>query len=83
MVRLRFATYYQNHPETYDISKTLEKNNYQIKTAVEVKEILPTVQVLENDRQTDELAYLKQNVEMKIELALMYLKRSTTHLQYL
>ncbi|MBI4856665.1 MAG: hypothetical protein L6276_05170 [Acetobacterium sp.] len=92
MVRLRFATYYENHPETYDISKILETSNDQIKSTIDVKkEALENeqkktariAQVSEKNRQADERAYLKQSVEMKIELALMYLNRSTAHLQYL
>lgn len=83
MVRLRFATYYENHPETYDISQILKKNNDQIKAAAEVKITSPTERISEKNRQADERAYLKQSVEMKIELALKYLSRSTAHLQCL
>lgn len=92
MVRLRFATYYENHPETYDISKILEKSNDQIKSTIDIKKdaieneqkkTATIARVSEKNRQADERAYLKQSVEMKIELALMYLNRSTTHLQYL
>lgn len=83
MVRLRFATYYENHPETYDISKILEKSNDQIKTCIEVNKTTQIDQISEKNRQADERAYLKKSVEMKIELALMYLSRSTDHLQYL
>lgn len=49
----------------------------------EQKKTARIAQVSEKNRQADERAYLKQSVEMKIELALMYLNRSTAHLQYL
>lgn len=83
MVRLRFATYYENHPETYDISKILATRNDKINAQLDLKKAPLTDRVSEKKSQEDEYTYLKQSVEMKIELALMYLKRSNAHLQYL
>lgn len=87
MVRLRFATYYENHPETYDISKILEKSNDKIKSTIELKKERKKPSQTDRVSEEKQLAYdgdyLKQSVEMKIELALMYLSRSNAHLQYL
>ncbi|MBU4541104.1 MAG: hypothetical protein KJ774_07765 [Firmicutes bacterium] len=83
MVQSRFATYYENHPETNDISlilgtsKTIDKS--QLRSNLPTKKEIALAKKL----RTDEWAYLKNSIEMKLELALMYLNRSNTHLQHL
>lgn len=92
MVQSRFATYYENHPETNDISLILETSDTTNKsphrattnksphraTTPSKKEI-----ALAKKQRADEWDYLKNSIEMKLELALMYLNRSNAHLQYL
>lgn len=83
MVQSRFATYYENHPETNDISMILETSNTlnkspQHATTPSKKEI-----AMAKKQRADEWDYLKNSIEMKLELALMYLNRSNAHLQYL
>ncbi|WP_373482708.1 hypothetical protein [Acetobacterium sp.] len=83
MVQSRFATYYENHPETNDISLILETSSTTSKsphrtTTHSKKEI-----ALAKKQRADEWDYLKNSIEMKLELALMYLNRSNAHLQYL
>ncbi|MDD3305482.1 MAG: hypothetical protein PHO29_00080 [Acetobacterium sp.] len=83
MVQSRFATYYENHPETNDISLILETSNNTIKSSLRSNTPSKKEIALEKKQRADEWDYLKQSIEMKLELALLYLNRSNAHLQYL
>lgn len=83
MVESRFATYYENHPETNDISLILEtsstKNKYPHRKSTPSKKEI----ALAKKQRADEWDYLKNSIEMKLEVALLYLNRSNAHLRYL
>jgi len=83
MVQSRFATYYENHPETNDISLILETSNTINKSPHRATTLSKKEIALAKKQRADEWDYLKNSIEMKLELALMYLNRSNTHLQYL
>lgn len=83
MVQSRFATYYENHPETNDISLILETSNNTIKSSLRSNTPSNKEIALAKKQRADEWDYLKQSIEMKLELALLYLNRSNAHLQYL
>lgn len=77
MAFYRFATYYENNPESRDISKVLKKNT-EIKS--KIRSVNPSKETTDTEKkhQADERAYLKQSVEMKIAVALMYIDRSNS-----
>jgi hypothetical protein len=83
MVQSRFATYYENHPETNDISLILETSNTINKSPLRTGTPSKKEIALAKKQRADEWDYLKNSIEMKLELALMYLNRSNAHLQYL
>ncbi|MDO9491002.1 hypothetical protein [Acetobacterium sp.] len=83
MVQSRFATYYENHPETNDISIILETSNTTNKSPLHSSDLSKKEIALAKKQRADEWDYLKNSIEMKLELALMYINRSNTHLQYL
>lgn len=83
MVQSRFATYYENHPETNDISIILETSNTTNKSPLRSSVLSKKEIALAKKQRADEWDYLKNSIEMKLELALMYINRSNTHLQYL
>lgn len=83
MVQSRFATYYENHPETNDISLILEASNTANKSPHRASTPSKKEIALAKKQRADEWDYLKNSIEMKLELALMYLNRSNAHLQYL
>ncbi len=83
MVQSRFATYYENHPETNDISIILETSNTINKSPLRSSALSKKEIALAKKQRADEWDYLKNSIEMKLELALMYINRSNTHLQYL
>lgn len=83
MIQSRFATYYQNNPETKDLSlivknsKTASKSSHPSKTPSK-KEL-----ALAKKQRADERDYLRKSVEMKLELAFLYISRSNADLQSL
>lgn len=83
MERQRFAKYYENHPESYNISKILKKDTETIKAPVKPEISSKTDSDFEKQQRSDRYAYLEKSIEMKIEVALMFLQRSRSHLQYI
>lgn len=83
MVQSRFATYYENHPETNDISLILETSNETPKSTQQSNTPSKKEIALAKKQRADEWNYLKNSIEMKLEMALIYLNRSNAHLQYL
>ena len=83
MVQSRFATYYQNHPETNDISLILETSSTTNKSPLRATSLSQKEIARAKKQRADEWDYLKNSIEMKLELALMYLNRPNAHLQYL
>lgn len=78
MVFFRFATYYENNPESCDISRALKTSNPITKPKIKPVNSSNITSDTEKKRKADERAYLIQSVEMKIELALMYVDRSNS-----
>ncbi len=83
MVQSRFATYYENHPETNDISLILKTGNNQTITPCLTSTPSKKEIALAKKQRSDEWDYLKKCIEMKLELAFLYLNRSNAHLQTL
>lgn len=83
MVQSRFATYYENHPECYEITTILKKSNEKIKSALKLPVDSPAEKSINVMFLADEQAYLMKSVVLKIELAMLYLDRSNMHLRYL
>lgn len=81
MIQSRFATYYENHPESNDVSKILKTSNENIKSAI--NPAIPSKKAidLEKKLRNEQYAYLEKSIKMKIELALMYISRSHSYLQ--
>ncbi|WP_303867709.1 hypothetical protein [Acetobacterium wieringae] len=83
MVQSRFATYYENHPETSDISLILKTCKNQTITPCHTSTPSKNEIALAKKQRSDEWDYLKNSIEMKLELAFLYLNRSNAHLQTL
>lgn len=83
MVQSRFATYYENHPETNDISLILETSKASNQSAQRSNTPSKKEIALAKKQRADEWNYLKNSIEMKLEVALMHINRSNAHLQYL
>jgi len=81
MIRLRFPLYYENQAESIDISEILSTSNEKIKSAIQPESPSKTDASFEKKQRSDSYAYLEKSIEMKIELALMYLNRSRANLQ--
>lgn len=80
MYRLRFETYYKSHPEYRDISKIKASSNQKIKP---VEENINEKAKLKCKENSMELKAIICNIETNLELALLNLKRSNSHLQYI
>jgi|ADurb_H2B_03_Slu_FD_contig_111_105462_length_5457_multi_5_in_0_out_0_1 hypothetical protein len=76
MVNQRFSTYYETHPESSNLSLILSENSKQSSRSILKKSHTPKTQ-----KKSTDFADLQKSVEMKIELALLYLNRSTACLQ--
>lgn len=83
MVNLRFATYYETHPESSNLSLILGDKNHQNNSNQKNKSNQKKSGTSKSQKKSDEFAYLQKSVEMKIDLALLYLNRSMSHLQYI
>ncbi|MBC3795856.1 hypothetical protein [Acetobacterium tundrae] len=80
MIESRFATYYKNHPERHVLSKA---HNEKIKFTA-IPELSAKIDSnFEKKLRSDKYAYLEQCVELKIEVALMYINRTHSNLQYI
>lgn len=80
MYRLRFATYYNNHPEYHDISKIKDSSNHQnapIRPIINLNKSASTC----NDN-SKEFRTIMFSIETNLEEALLNLKRSASYLQY-
>jgi len=81
MVQSRFPIYYENHSESYDISEILKTSNDKLKSAIKPEPPSKTDASFEKKQRSDGYAYLEKSIEMKIELAFMYLNRSRLYLE--
>ncbi len=83
MVQSRFATYYENHPETNDISLILETGNHKNNSSLHSDTTSKKETAQTKNQLAEEWDYLKKSIDMKLELALLYLNRSNSLLQSL
>jgi len=83
MVQFRFPKYYENHPESCENSKIIITDNEKMKFSTEPEISLKKDLAFEKKQRSDRYAYLEKSIEMKIEVALMFLQRSRSHLEYI
>lgn len=83
MIRSRFSTYYQNHPETYDISSWLNTSVVQQKTEFNCRISQLTSKKKAAKAQCSDCEFFQKCVEAKVEKALLCLQRSNLSLQNL
>ncbi|URN85615.1 MULTISPECIES: hypothetical protein [Acetobacterium] len=85
MIRSRFSTYYQNHPETYDITALI--SSLDSHANVSRSQLAATSQLSNQKLETETLCsdceFFQKCVEAKVEKALLCLQRSTLCLQNL
>ena len=83
MIRSRFSTYYQNHPESYDISSLLKTSVVQRKPESYSRVSELTRKKKAAEAQCSDCEFFQKCVEAKVEKALLCLQRSSLSLQNL
>ena len=78
MVNQRFSTYCETHPESSDLSLILTENSKQSNRSIQINSGAPKTQ-----KKSDEFAELLKSIELKLDLALLYLNRSAAYLQHI
>lgn len=81
MYRIRFATYYKNHPEYYDISKIKYSGNQQ--PALVPPNINLNKSISTRNYTSKEFKNIMCNIETILEEAQLNLKRSASYLRLL